>query len=421
MLKTQQRRNIYFDYTFVFISIIYAGNATTFVRSVETWENLLGFIIPIFFSILLAYKYNVRISKGFAYLLIGFIVYNVILTYKYNEIHPRFMGIYLSYFIIAYITISSLHHRFFIYYESILYYLCIIALFFWGIQLIIPETLMHIFKIISFSQPGSGNVASNILIYTIPEVSGFESYQMDLGWVSVIRNAGFAWEPGAFACHINLAIFINLFRTNFSLRNNLKFWIFLIALLTTFSTTGFTLFILLMLFYMYNQNKKSFILFVPIAFAAIIYLSSLQFMTEKIKDTTNYDTEEMIDNSITYDQEFTPQRIQSYEIDFIDFMNNPIFGYGGNDKDKWTTKLGADISTISGIGKVMSIFGIVGILFFFINLTNTSMEFAKDFHFKGWGFPFLMIIMISISYSIIFGPVLMCFWLMNSNYIINNS
>jgi hypothetical protein len=94
-------------------------------------------------------------------------------------------------------------------------------------------------------------------------------------------------------------------------------------------------------------------------------------------------------------------------------------GYGGHMEEQWTAKMGAKVATISGIGKVMAVFGLVGILFFLIHLVKTSKEFAKSFKFKGWIFPFTMIIMIAISYSLIFLPLLMCFWLMNSSYLSN--
>lgn len=419
MNNIHQQKIVLVDFIFVFLIVIYAGSATTFVRSTNTWENLIGLLLPIIFSIIMAFKHKIRISKGFAYLLIGFLVYNIALTIKFHEIHPRFMGIYVISFFISYVAISSLRFRFFFYFENILYYLCIIALFFWGIQSIMPDTLKNIFQLISFSEPGSGNVESNIIIYTLPNTEGFESYVLNFGGFSIIRNAGFTWEPGAFACYINLAIFVNLIRTKFKIHKNFRLFIFIIALITTFSTTGFTIFMMLLIFYAYNQHLKHRILFAPVLIALIFYVSTLPFMTEKISDNSEYDTEEMIENSITYDEEFTPQRIQSLQIDFIDFLNNPILGYGGQLEEQWTAKLGANISTISGIGKVLAVFGLVGIFFFFINLKNSSVDFANYFHFEGWAFPFIMIFMISVSYSIIFGPLLMSFWLMNRRYLMS--
>lgn len=418
MTNNLTQRNTTLDYSFVFLLIVYAGRGSSFVRAVDTWDNLVGLLLPIVFSAIVAGYYKITISKKFISLIIGFVIYNIILTFKFREFHPRFMGIYLISFFIAYVAYSSLRFRFFLYYEKILYYLCIIALGFWGIQYFMFETLANIFQSLPFTEPASGNVLSNVFIYTLPDVTGFESYIVSIGPFSVIRNAGFAWEPGAFAVYINLAIFINLIRTKFTIRGNKYLIVFIISLITTFSTTGFSMFMALMVFYMYNKNIRYKIYIAPVLIVLLVYITSLPFMAEKVADVANYDTDEMITSSIDYpDEEITPQRIQSLQIDYIDFLNNPIWGYGGNPQERWTAKLGADISTISGIGKVMAVFGIVGILFFFINLTITSIDLARTLQFVGWGFPFLLIIAVSISYSIIFNPVLMCFWLMNRKYL----
>jgi len=405
------------DHIFIFIIIIYAGRATTFVTSIETWENPLGLFLPIFIATLIVFYYRISFSKKFLFLLAGFLFYNIIVSYKFSAIHPRFIGIYLIRFYIAYVIFTSLRFRFFIIYEKIIYYLSIIALCFWVIHILVPTTLLNILSQLNFSEPGSSNVDSNIIIYTINNLSTIENTNINLGGLSLVRNSGFAWEPGGFACFINLAIFINLVRTKFRLYNNIKLWVLILALITTFSTTGISIFLLLIVFYAYNIKLKYALIFVPFIIVFGIYISTLPFMAEKLADVSEYNTEEIIENSITYETQATPQRFESLEIDFVDFVNNPIFGYGGHLEERWTEKLGANIQTISGIGKVMAAFGIVGILFFLINLIISSKELSILFRFKGWLFPFLMIIMISISYSLIFTPLLMCFWLINSKYL----
>lgn len=412
-----QRKNNIVDYLFVFVIIIYAGKATVFVESSDSWDNPLGLILPIAFSIFIAFYHRISFSKGFYYFIIGYFVYNAALALKYNAIHLRFFEIYIVSFIISYITIAALKNRFFIYYENILYYLSIISLFFWGILIVMPGTLINIFHLIQFSTPAYENVESNIIVYTINSFKWIDDPDAGLGLFSLSRNAGFAWEPGAFACFLNLAIFINLIRTKFRIHNNIKLLIFIITLITTFSTTGFTLLMLLLLLYIYNQNIKYTILLLPFSVILCLFILTLPFMGQKITELTNYDTDEMIENSVYLDHPETPQRIQSLAIDFIDFLQNPILGTGGQMTDRWTAKLGADIATISGIGKVLSVFGIVGIIFFFYSLATSSIEFTKTYNFRGWLFPFLMIAMISISYSIIFNSLLLCFWAINSNYL----
>ena len=77
----------------------------------------------------------------------------------------------------------------------------------------------------------------------------------------------------------------------------------------------------------------------------------------------------------------------------------------------WVDKIGANISPISGIGNLMATFGIIGFLFFIIASLKTSLFFAKHYNYKGAILLFVVILLISISYTIIFLPLIMCFWM----------
>jgi hypothetical protein len=397
------------DYLFVFILIIYGGSATVFVRSIETWENVLGLGFILAFSLYYFVIKGVQISKEFIYLVTGFVLYFLASTIKFSEIHPRFFGLYIIYFYITFVIVNVLKIRFFIIYETILYYLCIIALIFWGIQQVIPEAFENIIKSIAFSKPGADGVESNIIFYTVNNVV---SYNFNIFGIPLKRNPGFAWEPGAFAVLINLAMFINLVTNKFVLKGNKRFWLFAIALITTFSTTGYSIFALLIVLYIYNQKLEYMLWFTPVAIIGGIYLFSLPLMADKIIDLSQEDTNELVANSILYDSSYTPQRLTSFLIDWQDFISNPILGYGGHVEERWTAKLGADIASISGIGKIFARFGLIGAVFFFLLLFRSSKRMTSLFRFKGWIFPFLLIIMISISYSLVEHPLLMCFWMM---------
>jgi hypothetical protein len=106
-----------------------------------------------------------------------------------------------------------------------------------------------------------------------------------------------------------------------------------------------------------------------------------------------------------------PQRIASLEIDIKDFLKYPIIGYGGYQEAQWTRQLGAYVSTISGIGKILARFGIIGTFFFLFSIYKSSRKLQEIFNFRGSIFFFIIIIFISISYSIITHPLMMGFWL----------
>jgi hypothetical protein len=410
-MNTVRKAN-FINTAFIFIIIIFAGQATEFTRSIQSWDNISGLAFIIITTFIFASYNKVGIKRKIIHLIVGYSIYFILVTIKFTVFHPRFFAIYLGCIFITYVLIEALQYQFFVIFEKILVQLCKISIGFWVLSIIFPFNFFGSFMdLFSFFEPGAGNVRSNIIFYTLNSNTIYEQVTVKIGNLSINRNAGFSWEPGGFAVLINLGMFINMIRYRFRVKNNKNIWILLLALITTFSTTGYGIFMILVLFYFYNIKSKYKGLLAPIVIALGIYLLSLPFMLDKVITLSDVDIDAEVESSILYGGHKTPQRLSSFIIDFQDFTNNPILGYGGHQEERWTSKLGADISTISGIGKVFSVFGLVGVIFFFTLLYKSSKLFALHYNFKGWIFPFLMILMISISYSLIFNPLLMCFWM----------
>jgi len=403
-----------FEYFVVFILIWYAGKATLFVVSIESWEYITGLMLPIISVLILAILKGVQFNYKFWLLILGFTLYFIASTVKFGELHPRFYLINIIKISIVYIVISALRFKMFKIYEEILYVLCIVGLTFWLIQNIIPEVFIELLRNFEFSrQPEpKANVDFNMIIYTVNNFEVAPDHIIELGSIKIFRNPGFAWEPGAFATYINVAIFFNLIRNKFRLKNNKHFWVFLVALASTFSTTGYSILILFALFYVYNQNLVQKVWLVPIIVLTGMLLFTLPFMTNKITKEPTFTTDQMIYYSAKYKNAYSPQRIQSLQIDIIDFLNHPLIGYGGHDEVKWTKQLGAQIATVSGIGKIMAQFGIVGIIFFIISLWRSSKQIITLYNIKGTIFPFLLILLISVSYSVL-NTIFMFIWLLH--------
>ena len=241
---------LYFEYFVVFLLIFYDGKANIFVLAIENWDNPVGLLLPLVCIGILWYLKDVQFNHKYWLLILGFTIYFIASTINYGELHPRFYGINIINFTITYIVISGMRYNFFKFYEEILFYLCVIAIIFWTVQNIIPVTFIEFLRNFEFSaQPAvKGNVDFNTIVYTVSNFDVAPNMIMHFAGVKIYRNAGFAWEPGAFATYINMAIFINLIRHKFKLRNNRKLWVFIIALATTFSTTGYSMFILFVLF-----------------------------------------------------------------------------------------------------------------------------------------------------------------------------
>jgi hypothetical protein len=409
--RSDSQRISFFEYLYVFVLIIYAGHANTFVEYLVVMENPVGVFLPIVLSVILATKWNIIFNKQFYLLIFGFFIYFMAISIKYKEIHPNLLLLNLWTFFIVYASVKALKFNLFRIYEYLLYGLSIIGLLMWILQTILGgDSLFNYFSSIlsndSFSYVSGRGLTA--IIYSVQPTSASLLFNY-----LPPRNCGFAWEPGGFAVYLCLAIFINLFVANPDPKGKIRFWVLLLALISTQSTTGYAIFTIIMLFYYLNKKLNIVLLILPIIITASIFIFSLPFMSNKIISLVN-ETNEIdliVAESIGIETQEAPQRFTSFMIAIRDFYNNPILGLGSFKEESWTSKIGANISPITGIGNLLANYGIIGFLFFIILSIKTSFLFSKYFSFKGNLLIFFIILFISISYSIILFPLVMCFWM----------
>jgi len=101
---------------------------------------------------------------------------------------------------------------------------------------------------------------------------------------------------------------------------------------------------------------------------------SLPFMSDKIVSLIREAEmiELMVESSIGREIPIAPQRFASFMIAFRDFIANPVLGLGGAAEESWTSQIGANVSTITGLGNLMAQHGLVGLTFFLISLYRTD-------------------------------------------------
>ncbi len=399
-----------FDYLYVLVLIIYGGLASNFVRSFGP-ERPLALLLPVILSTILALKSRIVFNRQIFLLLLFYLIYNFALAIKFKSVYPIFFGRLLVNFLITYISVKALRLNFFIIYERLMFYLTIIALFMWVIQLSMGgdnllNMLAGIPSINTFSAvTGKG---LNIILYSVQP-----SYHMISSGSTIARNCGFAWEPGGFAIYLCLAIFINLFFIKSKVKFNFRFWIFILGLLSTQSTTGYVIFILIMIFFVFQENMKVVFVLLPFLILITAFLLSLPFMRDKIVtyigEASRVDV--IVEESVGLERARAPQRFASFVIAFRDFVNNPVLGYGGQTDARWYYKLGSNISPISGIGNLLAQYGLVGFLFFIILLFRSSSAYSHWFNYNGSYLFFLIMLLITVSYSVILIPVIMFFWM----------
>jgi hypothetical protein len=409
--KEESKTVSFFEYMVVAVLIIYAGNANTFVLYSGINQNIISFLIPVLLSFILVFRWQITFDQNFFLLLIGFGVYFIAVSIKFSGMQPAFLLGHIFLFFVVYTVIKALKSDFFKIYEWILYYLAIIALFMWSVQIALGgDTLYRIFASIPGIQPFSFVTGQGltVVVYSVQPsaINLFHNFNLP-------RNCGFAWEPGGFSVYLCLAIFINLFITRDEKNHQIRFWILVAALLSTQSTTGYVMFIIIILFYYLNKSLKFKVLLLPLLVIALVYMLSLPFMTEKVIEllSKSLDIDQIIFNSFGRESNINPQRFESFIIAFRDFRHNPILGLGGHTEMSWLHLIGARVSTITGFGSLLANYGVVGFLFFMILTVRSSIFLSEYFNYRGKLFYFLLIFSISISYRVLWSPVVLCFWM----------
>lgn len=410
--KIESRSKIEFlEYFVVLVLIFYVGNANSLVLFSSFREQPLVFFVPVILSGILLLKHRIPFNSNFYLLIFGYLIYLIALTIKFKTFYPSFLVHYPLIFFTSYVIIKSLKYKLFSIYEYLLYLLSIIGLSMWVLQILLGGDtlygiLSHIPNINDFSHVTGNGV--NTILYSVQPASTSVLYSH-----LPPRNCGFAWEPGAFAVYICLAIFINLFFTKTDKKSKRRLIILFLTLLSTQSTTGFVILIIIGVFYYLNANLKTTFLVLPLLVVGIVLIFSLPFMTDKIMSLVVdiHEVDALVTAGYGRDTSITPQRFSSFVIAVKDFFLNPVLGTGGISGESWTEKLGVNISAISGIGNLLGNFGLVGFLFFIIVTYRTSLQFSRQFEYKGGILLFLIILSISVSYYILFMPLIVCFWI----------
>lgn len=145
------------------------------------------------------------------------------------------------------------------------------------------------------------------------------------------RNNSIYWEPGAFQAFLNVALFFILNNNLLKSKKNIfKVIILFIALITTFSTTGYIIFLLLIINFI-KQNiklskispKNKFILFT----IAILLITSFIYAEKNYKVISN----KFNSNSDVYYS--TSLRLLDTQMAFNLFSQRPIIGWGFGNSD----------------------------------------------------------------------------------------
>lgn len=389
------------SFIYCFCIVLYAGMATEFtwgLGNITTIGNAVGLAL----TVLVIIAHGISFDRKFLRVLLIFFLYGLVTTI--NQF--RFSFIWLTkwpiFFIIAYTLCHDLKDRLFETIEVVIVTLCVISLALWVVQTIDPSTIYSIVKRFEFSAPYSeeAKIEGNMLVYTLNSTYANKEF---LGIFP--RNAGFAWEPGVFGSYICLGIFCNMLRKGFSFKNNLPLVIMIVTLLSTQSTTAIAAFAVGLAIWLATERKLTYALWI---IPLLAWLYTLPFVSEKAMIQFG-DAIGFTASQIDINQDLN--RMQSFVLSWEEFLRHPILGLGGDAGGSWLQQHGYDVPIFSGIGELLSRYGIIMTILFFCVLVQSTKKINERYHIKS-AYSFVGIfICIMISFNNWNAPLFMAFWL----------
>lgn len=235
------------------------------------------------------------------------------------------------------------------------------------------------------------------------------------------RNSGFCYEPGKFQFFINLALYFILFcKTNIKYIN-IKFLILMITLITTMSTTGIIMGVIIIICYIFNKKnniEKRFI-FISVLIGLFIimiffYEQAYEVLIKKLQ--FNRDTK-------TFDYGSGKTRLNDIKLDLEIFKLN-ILGNGWKFYEEyWRIKqIGNYLYTTgSSSNSLTSMFAVYGIIFAgYINL-----KYILNFVFRSKNIIIILLLLFmyfyqNLSQSFSLTPLMIIFMISDNKQLFGN-
>ena len=285
------------------------------------------------------------------------------------------------------------------YYAKSMYFLCIVSFIGYGIQTFGGTAILQSLPFVVDCP--SGNSEHSLILYTINEATISDLY---LGFR---RNSGCAWEPGLFSVMIGLAVTFKIINENGKIKLiDKEMIVFLFAMLTTMSTTGYILVFLVILFNLLFTSKISTIrksILSAGLLALSVWIYSMPFISGKIdekSDSSNYFTESgaYLDRKA----QFTVDRFEGMALDMMNVKDKPLLGYGLDRENSYVyNSISPLILTSNGLAKPLAQYGV----FLFAIYKGTKKMVASNLS-RLYILLIICLFVASVSYDLQLTPII---------------
>lgn len=204
------------------------------------------------------------------------------------------------------------------------------------------------------------------------------------------RNCGPFWEPGAYACYLVLIPLLFFDNLNVLIHSYKKHTlVLLVALVSTFSTTGYICLAVLLLFYVLKDSKHkilSYVFLLPLVIGGIVYAyTSLDFLGAKVN-------EQFVDSQGQYG-EFSSTRVGSLLFDLYYIEKHPMFGNGLIEQTRYADHRhlwGMNLGHGNGFSNYIAQMGLVAMFVYLLLLYKN----VKGNSFSKWGVVLVVILLL---------------------------
>lgn len=278
-------------------------------------------------------------------------------SYLFNETSfdwYTFMGFTVK-IIYPYILLKLIGPQFPFRLEKIIYSLTIISLPIYILEIAFPDLFASLATYLNFITQEEQKQAGGWYIFIFMHSAWSES-----------RNCGFMWEPGAFAFMILLGMSIRFMQYGM-IKFDKRITMYIIALLTSFSTMGYFGLFIILTAYIIQQRKLIYLtLLLPLFAPVIMEILQLDFLLPKI--STYFNQLDVIYNP--ENQSYLKVNRFSYTLLAIQQSLAWPFGFGIVPSKYILKEHSTEVLGVSTLANILIYWGWLGILFFFYGISK---------------------------------------------------
>lgn len=257
-------------------------------------------------------------------------------------VFKRIFSVFITVLLFPYLVLDYIGNNFWTSFEEKIYFLTKLSLPIYSIYFVFPKLfdwVGHYFKLITLINYDSSYWSS--MIYThAPFGSMF------------YRNSGFMWEPGAFAMIILLGLSIYWLKNGAGI--NMHSVIYLVALITTQSTSGYlAVFVMIIGFNIKELKLKNIIIVIALLYILYFIFIRLPFLGAEIE----YYINSFVNDAQSYNDAVGAIKVNRFSIVKYTFEKMLVYPYGYGVISEKDYKLGSSVVGVNGLTGIISMWG----------------------------------------------------------------